>query len=74
MNKPGRIEALSDDKVIRMLERVLAAIFERIRRPSHSYSLSLALSVCLYIYMQVISMVERILGAIFENATPPTQA
>jgi hypothetical protein len=27
-----RIEALSDDEVIRMLERVLAAMFERIRR------------------------------------------
>ena len=74
MHKPGHIETLSDDEVIRMIERLLAAIFERIRRPSHSYSLSLALSVCLYIYMLVISMTELVLGVIFEYSRGGTRS
>ena len=63
-----------------MLERVLAAMFVRIRRlplilsPSLSLSLFLAMYVSMQVISVIISMVEQVLGAIFENATPPTQA
>ena len=43
----------SDDEVIRMLERVLAAMFERIRRLPLILSLSLSLSLSLYIHIYI---------------------